>query len=94
MKNLYKIVLSLIVIVGVFSCDEDDTFKLEQAEGSFLIEVPNSGSSIVLDRTNPSNQALTVLGKIPKTQVVLILLSLQYLLQILLKVLLQERQIQ
>lgn len=60
MKNLYKIVLSLIVIVGVFSCDEDDTFKLEQAEGSFLIEVPNSGSSIVLDRTNPSNQALTV----------------------------------
>ena len=60
MKNLYKIIVSLIIIVGVFSCDEDDNFKLEQAEGSFLIEVPSSGSSIVLDRANPNNQALTV----------------------------------
>ena len=60
MKNLYKIIVSLIVIVGVFSCEEDDNFKLVEAEGSFLIEVPSSGSSIVLDRTNPSNQALTV----------------------------------
>ncbi len=60
MKKLYKIIVSLIIIVGVFSCEEDDNFKLEQAEGSFLIEVPSTGSSIVLDRANPNNKALTV----------------------------------
>ena len=60
MKYLYKIIVSLLVVIVAFSCDEDDNFTFEQAEASFLIEVPSSGSNIVLDRTNPNNQALTV----------------------------------
>ena len=60
MKNLYKIIVSLLVIIVVFSCSDDDKFILEQPEANFLIEVPNSGSNIVLNRANPDNQALTV----------------------------------
>tara|TARA_R110001592_G_scaffold46660_1_gene148464 strand:- start:1431 stop:3062 length:1632 start_codon:yes stop_codon:yes gene_type:complete len=60
MKNLYKIIVSLLVVIVAFSCSDDDKFILEQPEASFLIEVPNSGSNIVLNRANPDNQALTV----------------------------------
>ncbi|WP_142785125.1 SusE domain-containing protein [Changchengzhania lutea] len=60
MKKLYKIIVSLLVVIVAFSCSDDDKFILEQPEASFLIEVPNSGSNIVLNRANPDNQALTV----------------------------------
>ena len=60
MKKLYKIIVSLLVVIVAFSCEDDDKFVLEQPEASFLIEVPNSGSNIVLNRANPDNQALTV----------------------------------
>ena len=60
MKKIYKIIISLLVVIVAFSCEDDDKFVLEQPEASFLIEVPNSGSNIVLNRANPDNQALTV----------------------------------
>jgi|GEM_PF-582305 len=60
MKNLYKIAVSLLIVIGAISCEDDDRFILEQPEASFLIEVPSSGTNIVLNRTNPNNQALTV----------------------------------
>ncbi len=60
MKNLYKIIVSLLVVIVAFSCEDDDKFLLEQAEANFLIEVPNAGTNIILNRANPDNQALTV----------------------------------
>ena len=60
MKNLYKIIISLLVVIVAFSCEDDDKFVLEQPEASFLIEVPSAGSNIILNRANPNNQVLTV----------------------------------
>jgi len=60
MKNIYKIIVSLLVIVGVFSCNETDNFSIDPVQSNFKIEIPNSGTNIILDRTNPSNQALTI----------------------------------
>ena len=60
MKNLYKIILTLLFVVGISSCDETDNFSIDPQQASFTIEVPNSGTNIFLDRTNPNNQALTI----------------------------------
>ena len=60
MKNLYKIILTLLIAVGISSCDETDNFSIDPQQTDFTIEVPNSGTNITLDRTNPNNQALTI----------------------------------
>ncbi len=70
MKNLYKIIISLLVVIVAFSCYDDDKFVLEHPEASFLIEVPNTGSNIILNRANPNNQALTVTWDDTKNEVV------------------------
>ncbi len=60
MKKSYKIIVSFLLTIIAFSCSEDDNFIIEQAKASFTIEVPSSGSNIVLNRANPSNKAITV----------------------------------
>ena len=63
MKYLYKILLTLIVIAGVNSCDNDDdiNFVVQQPEPTFTIEAPLGGTAIVLDDTNVENTALTLI---------------------------------
>lgn len=60
MKKIYKILLGLIVITGVISCDDDDNFGFKDTEATFEIETPQSGTKIVIDSTNMNNVALTV----------------------------------
>lgn len=62
MKKLYKVLLSLIVIAGVYSCsdDEDIDFVVQSPEPTFSIETPLGGSTLVLNDANPSNNALTL----------------------------------
>jgi len=62
MKKLYKVLFSLIVIAGVYSCsdDEDIDYIVQNPEPTFTIASPLGGSTLVLDDTNPSNTALTL----------------------------------
>lgn len=60
MKNIYKILLGLVVVFGLASCDDDDNFVYDNPEASFTIETPQSGNKIVIDDTNMDNIALTM----------------------------------
>lgn len=60
MKYIYKIFILTFFITGLVSCDKNENFSIEDPEASFLIEVPNSGAGLILDRTNPDNQGLLV----------------------------------
>ena len=63
MKYIYKILLALIVIAGVNSCNNDDDiyYVVQQPAPTFTIEAPLGGTSIILDDTNVENTALTLI---------------------------------
>ncbi len=69
MKNLYKILLSLFVIAGVYSCsdDADISYVVQEPAPTFTIEAPLGGSTIVLDDTNGDNTALTIVWEDTQT---------------------------
>ncbi|MCF6279323.1 MAG: SusF/SusE family outer membrane protein [Flavobacteriaceae bacterium] len=60
MKRIYKIFILTFFITGLISCDKNENFSIEQPQTGFFIETPSSGSSLILDRTSPENQALAV----------------------------------
>lgn len=63
MKKIYKILVSLFVLVGAISCntDEDIDYVVIQPEQNFTINAPLGGSTMVLDDTNVNNTALTLI---------------------------------
>ena len=69
MKNIYKILFSLFVVTGVFSCTDDDDINsvVQQPAPSFTIAAPLGGSTIVLDDTNVNNTALTLIWEDTKS---------------------------
>lgn len=69
MKNLYKILVSLVVIAGINSCtsDGDIDYVLQSPEATFSIKSPLGGSSLVLNDANPSNTALTLVWEDTKS---------------------------
>jgi len=60
MKNIYKIFVLLIVMGGLFSCDPNENFEILPGVETFQITAPTSGSVLVLDDTNLSNNALFI----------------------------------
>ncbi len=63
MKTLYKILLSTVFLLGVFSCDEENDFDFLTPVTNFNIIAPSSNTSVVIDRTHEDNPALTVSWK-------------------------------
>ncbi len=60
MKNIYKIFMLFIIVIGFNSCDDNEYFELLPKEESFEIVTPTNGSTVVLDDTNLSNTALFI----------------------------------
>ncbi|WP_291102335.1 MULTISPECIES: SusE domain-containing protein [unclassified Flavobacterium] len=61
MKNIFKIFIALVLISGLWSCTNEENFKiLAPQEAAFAIITPDTGSSILLNKATPSNTALTL----------------------------------
>jgi len=62
MKNLKIVLIAAIALISFNSCDEDDTnFEILPSESrAAIINLPTSGTSIVLDIANPTGTATTV----------------------------------
>ncbi|GGG40025.1 SusE domain-containing protein [Bizionia arctica] len=60
MKNIYKILLGLAVILGFASCENNDDFGYKPTAASFQIETPETGTNIIIDDTNMNNVVLTI----------------------------------
>jgi len=67
MKNIYKILVLFLITLGITSCDENENFEIFEAQESFQIVAPTSGSVIVLDDANLSNNALFISWKSSST---------------------------
>jgi hypothetical protein len=59
MKTTIKIALAALIFTGLWSCTDDDNFMIAHPEGSFELNTPDSGTSIVLTQGLESNPALT-----------------------------------
>ena len=59
MKTRIKIALTALVFTGLWSCTDDDNFMLTQLQGSFSLNTPDSGTSIVLTPELATNPGLT-----------------------------------
>lgn len=60
MKNKLKIVLAAIVFAGLWSCSDEENFKILEAKGDFAIVTPETGTAIVLTPELETNPALTL----------------------------------
>ncbi len=60
MKHIIKIILLTSLLFGLFSCDENENFEIKEGQSKFKIVTPTTGSSLTLDRTNPTNEALAL----------------------------------
>lgn len=61
MKNIFKSILTLALITGISSCeDESNLIYIEPAAASFQIITPNSGEGVVLNETTPNNAAIAL----------------------------------
>jgi len=60
MKNIYKIFIAVIMLTGLWACEnEENLMILEPQESAFAIITPESGSSTILNEETPNNTALT-----------------------------------
>lgn len=61
MKNIIKNFIALALIIGMWSCENEENFMLlEPQAADFSIVTPDNGSSIVLNDATPDNTALTL----------------------------------
>ena len=61
MKNTLKIFMALIMITGLWSCENEENFKiLEPQAAAFAIITPNTNVSTILNKATPNNNALTL----------------------------------
>lgn len=61
MKNIYKIFIALTLILTFSACEnEENLLFLDAPETEFVILTPDSGTSIVLNKTTENNTATTV----------------------------------
>lgn len=61
MKNIYKIFIAIVMLTGLWSCEnEENLMILEPQEAAFAIITPEAGSSTILNKETPNNTALTV----------------------------------
>jgi starch-binding outer membrane protein SusE/F len=61
MKNIFKHFMALALILGMWSCENEENFLLLEAQpGDFTIITPDNGSSVVLNEDTPNNAALTL----------------------------------
>ncbi|MCF6346819.1 MAG: SusF/SusE family outer membrane protein [Flavobacteriaceae bacterium] len=67
MKYIYKILILFLITFGISSCDENENFEILQAQESFQIVTPASGSVIILDDTNLANNALFISWESPNS---------------------------
>ena len=62
MNKIYTFLLA-IVLVCFGSCEDKSDFVISEADASFNIVTPISGTAIILDRTNQDNIALALIWK-------------------------------
>jgi hypothetical protein len=61
MKNIFKHFIALALILGMWSCENEENFLiLKPQEAAFAIITPETGSSVVLNKATPDNAALTL----------------------------------
>jgi hypothetical protein len=60
MKNTFKIIIAAIVFATLGSCSDEQNYQLAQAQGSFSIKTPLTGTSTVLTPALGTNPALTL----------------------------------
>jgi hypothetical protein len=61
MKNIFKHFIALVLILGMWSCENEENFLLlEPQAADFAIITPDTGSSVVLNKATPDNTALTL----------------------------------
>jgi hypothetical protein len=60
MKNTIKICTAFFMIIGLWSCEDEDNFKISEPQGSFNIVTPLTGSSIVLREETPTNPGISL----------------------------------
>jgi hypothetical protein len=60
MKNTFKIIIAAIVFATLGSCSDEQNYQLAQAQGSFSIKTPLTGTSTVLTPLLGTNPALTL----------------------------------
>ena len=60
MKNKFKIIIAAMVFAGLWSCSDEENFKILQPKGEFEIVTPEAGTSIVLTPELQTNPALTL----------------------------------
>ena len=66
MKYIDKILVLLIFVLGLSSCETHENFEILPAPESFQIVTPTNGTVIVLDDTNLDNNALFLSWKSTK----------------------------
>lgn len=61
MKNIFKSILTLALITGISSCeDESNLTYIEPAAASFQIITPTSGEGVILNESAPNNPAVSL----------------------------------
>lgn len=61
MKNIFKHFIALALILGMWSCENEENFLLlEPQAADFSIITPDSGSLILMNEATPDNTALTL----------------------------------
>lgn len=61
MKNIFKHFIALALILGMWSCENEENFLLlEPQTADFAIITPDSGAKIELNDVTPNNTALTL----------------------------------
>jgi hypothetical protein len=61
MKNIFKHFIALALILGMWSCENEENFLiLEPQAAAFSIITPDAGSSVIMNEATPNNTALTL----------------------------------
>jgi hypothetical protein len=61
MKNIFKYFIAVVLILGMWSCENEENFMiLEPQAADFAIVTPDTGATIVLNDATPNNTAITL----------------------------------
>lgn len=60
MKNTIKICTAIFMIIGLWSCEDEDNYQISEPKGTFGIVTPLNGESIVLNEETPTNPGISL----------------------------------
>lgn len=60
MKKIIKSILALALITSFIACEDEKDLMLSQPQGTFTINTPSSGDSVILNETTPTNPGISL----------------------------------